>query len=167
MGQISAEFNDAIFKAIDLLSQVPDDAIQYLVNGMPDTITLYGDTTASPSQAAAGGCAHCTYLGLWADAWPHHKIGKHGAIWLFESGIRAMGQGQYSDLVAWDGRPLKGTPQAPDQLTSNTYEVLLHELGHALNRDHVLDEVERLRAQGYSSPSSARGCGVCPGRSWS
>jgi hypothetical protein len=167
MGQISSEFHNAILKAIDLLSQVPDDAIQYLVNGMPDTVTLYGDPTASPSQAAAGGCAHCTYLGLWADAWPGHKIGKHGAIWLFENGIRQMGQGQYDDLVAWDGRPLKGTAQAPDQLTSNTYEVLLHELGHALNRDHVLDEVERLRAQGYSSPSSARGCGVCPGRSWS
>lgn len=164
MGQISTGFHQAILTSIDLLSQVPDDAIQYLINGMPQTVTIYGEPHASSSQASAGGCAHCTYLGLWADHWPGHQMGKHGAIWLFENGIRQMGTGQYNDLVAWDGRPLKGTPNMPDLLTSNTYEVFLHELGHALQRDHVLDALEAQKGAGASS--SARGCNVCPGRSW-
>ena len=179
MNGVSPQFEQAIREAIALLQQVPDDSIntladdlakqiwatQVMMSNIPEWVTLYPLVQATPEMASAGGCPHCTYLGLWSDYWPGFKTGKHGAIWLFQNGIYQMGPRQYSDLVDWRGRPMLTSQIDGGQLTANTYEVLLHELGHALQRNHVLDDMERL---GYSHGAGARAahdCGQCPGRS--
>ena len=166
MNGVSPQFEQAILNAIDLLRQVPDDAVNYLMGGIPNTVSIYPLPAATPDQATAGGCPHCTYLGLWSDYWPGFQMGRHGAIWLFEDGISRMGEHQYRDLVDWKGRPLGVGQTNVDQLTANVYEVLLHEAGHALQRDHVLDELEKIKGQGAYAPArAAHDCGQCPGRS--
>lgn len=118
----------------------PDDAIRYMAQHIP----LYLNVAATPDQAAAAGCPSCTYLGMWTDNWPgipRDADHQHGSIWLFEAGILGM----------------RGDPVA------NVYEVLVHEMGHALQRDHVLDAMEAERRAGVAGyQPAARGCD-CPG----
>ena len=121
----------------------PDDAMQYLASeqyGIP----VYAQYRANPEQARAGGCVDCLYLGLWANHWNGYPQSPHGLIWLFEDGITSQG----------------------GDLNTKAYEVLIHEFGHALQRDHVLDAMASKKASGMWRPnvagSRARGC--CPGR---
>ncbi len=131
----TTEFQNAVKAAIDSASRWPDDAVQYMSHHVP----VYAMTVPTPEQAKAGGCANCTYLGLWASSWPGYPPAPHGTIWLFETGIRSIG----------------------GDLRQNTLAVLLHEYDHALQRDHVLDAMAAAKAAGSFTPY--RGCGVCPG----
>lgn len=132
---LTEEFKTAVRSAIDAANQAPDDAIRFMAR----TIPIYLDDKASPEQGAAAGCPKCSYLGLWADHWPGYPSEPHGMIWLFENSIRTMG---------------------PD-LVNHAYDVLVHEMSHALQRDHVLDAMEA-EARGMVAPT--RGCN-CPGSS--
>jgi len=149
---ISPEFVAATNAALEMAKTAPDDAIRYMATSEPDGtphLPIFALPKATEQQAAAGGCPNCTYLGLWADAWPGYPRSLHGTIWLFEDGIRQLkgkaNQTPYENLVA------------------NTYQVLTHEMGHALQRDHVLDEMQKKGIIG--GQTAARGCGTCPGRS--
>ena len=133
---ISPEFKSVVNQAWQMSRQAPDDSMRY----MADNIPIWVLPKADPQKALAGGCPTCTYLGLWADQWPGYQSGKHGIIFLFEDGIRGLHQ----------------------NLLKDTYEVLTHEMGHALQRDHVLDEMQKLGMIGAQTGS--RGCGQCPGR---
>jgi len=135
MVEPSSEFKQAVHQALAAAARYPDDAIQYMAVHVP----VYVGVNATPDQAAAGGCVKCTYLGLWAASWPGYPYAPHGSIWLFERGIRSVG----------------GT------LSENTLAVMVHEFGHALQRDHVLEAMEQAKARGAWAPF--RGCGSCPG----
>lgn len=128
-------------RALETGGDQDDDAIRY----MAETIPTYAQFAASPDQARAGGCPNCVYLGLWADRWPAYPDSRHGMIWLFDQGIRSVG----------------------GDLRAQVYQTLLHEYGHALQRDHVLDEMERRRnihraaAMAYRPlPRSCSSCGA-------
>ncbi len=127
---VSENFKSAVRSAIDAAAQVPDDAIRY----MAQTIPIYLDVAATPEQGAAAGCPQCQFLGLWADHWTGYPDEPHGTIWLFEQGITLL----------------------PGDPVNSIYDVLVHEMGHALQRDHVLDAMEAAK--------QPRGCG-CPGSS--
>ena len=142
MNFLSEEFKAAVNQAWQIATdpvQTQDDAIRYMARAIP----IYVEPIATPDQAAAAGCPKCIYLGMWSERWPGMPVEKHGIIWLFEAGIRTM----------------RGN------LVDNAYEVLTHEMGHALQRDHVLDAMEEERQRGVTSPSPPRGCG-CIGVGW-
>lgn len=128
---ISEGFKQAVARAIAAANQAPDDAIRYMAR----TIPIYLDQEASVEQSTAAGCATCSYLGLWANGWPGYPPEPHGTIWLFESGISGMG----------------------GDIAENAYDVLVHEMSHALDRDHVLDAMEA-EARGLAAPASPCGC---------
>lgn len=131
----STEFQDAVRAAIMQARSAPDDAVRY----MSDHIPIWAMYEAEQSQKVAGGCPNCFYLGLWARDWPGYNPTMHGIIFLFESGIRQMG----------------------GELYAQTYSTLLHEFNHALQKDHVLDQMERVKrgaAGQYVNPNT-RGCG--------
>lgn len=137
--QASPEFKALAVKAWQQIrTEEPDDAMRY----MADNIPIHALASATPQQAEAGGCKDCKYLGLWADRWPGYPNSTHGTIWLFEDGIRAL--------------------RGP--LEKNVYEVMKHEMGHALQRDHVLDEMEKKGLLADKRGQHTRGCGACPGR---
>lgn len=132
----SPEFITAANLAVAEARLNPDQAIAYAAHVVPVYVQPRPDT----AQATAGGCADCTYLGLWASSWPGYGEPDHGIIWMFEDGIRK---------------------NSPGSLQNKTLEVLIHELGHALDRDHVLDE---MKAKGLLGPDGRplsghpRGC---------
>jgi len=116
----------------------PDDARQYAANHVPVFILAEAD----PRQKGASGCRQCRLLGLWARQWPgYHEDAPHGMIWLFEAGIREQAS------------------RANKSLADMTYEVLIHELDHALERDHVLEAMERERARGFWPALAIPCCG--------
>jgi hypothetical protein len=170
---VSEEFKYAAHAAIAALVETPDDSVVFMLTGFgrPEkAVPIYLDQNAARDQAQAGGCLDCTYLGLWSDQWPGYPPAPHGMIWLFEKGIRGMRKGMRSG----GGRLMYLEPFVDElrasqgDLVGNTASVLLHELQHALNRDHVLDDLEQSRAlvtaRGYAvRQERARGCGVCPG----
>ncbi len=112
---VSQEFYNAINQAIAMAAQSDDLPIAYLARAVP----ISGLTEPDAAMKQAGGCAACTFLGLWTDAWPGYTAGDHGLIMLFENGIRAQG----GDLL------------------QKTFQVLMHEFDHSLARDHVLERL--------------------------
>lgn len=133
----SPEFAQAVSESLYLAANsVRDDAIAYMASG---AVPVYYGFAATAEQASAGGCPSCTYLGLWADNWPGYEAvpHPHGIIWLFEDGIRKYGTGK--------------------TLTDKTLATLLHEYGHALQRDHVLDAVKERQRRGLSRPCASCG----------
>ena len=132
---VSLDFQEAALQAWRMAQNNPDPAVRYAVQNVP----IY--TLAAPSrrQAIDGGCPNCTYLGLWADQpGPDYPVppggypaSNHGYIWLFEEGIRNC-----SDA----------------ELDSQTHAVLIHEIDHALQRDHILDAM-RTAAYAWARPS--------------
>ena len=122
-GQVSPEFFQAVQAACRACEQWDDDAIAYAAAHVP----VFAERRASPRQAKAAGCTTCMYLGLWADGWPGYGTYPHGIVWLFEDGIRQTASQDETDL------------------TDATIAVLHHELEHALQREHVLDAMERRR----------------------
>ncbi len=108
---VSQEFLDLALIAQDAALNAPDDAVQYMVQMVP--IHLQYDPTHD--QRVAGGCLNCTYLGLWTDQDP--RPSQHGHIWIFEHGITAVSK----------------------DVLGQIYQTIIHEMGHALQRDHVLD----------------------------
>jgi hypothetical protein len=150
-GDTSPRFKEAarsaLLRAMDP-ARTPDDAIRYMARHIP----IYLEYEASPQQAAEAGCAQCPYLGMWTPDWPGYERSPHGTIVLFEKHMQHM----------------------HGNLEDNAYEVLTHEMGHALQRDHVLDALERDRVAAYArgltldeywtQAPRTRGCG-CPGQS--
>jgi hypothetical protein len=153
---VSPDFYAAVQDAISRAVAQADDATVYMLTGWgneSEVVPIYLLPDSLPAQREAGGCPHCTYLGLWTESWPGFPGGPHGVIFLFEKGLRGM----------------RGS-QTFDGLTNNVYEVLIHELGHALQRDHVLDAMEAAGQAGYSAAGyrglrGQTGCGSCPSRS--
>jgi len=133
--KVSREFMSAVQQAIKAAMACDDEAVRFMVAYVP----IYAQYAATPAMAQAGGCINCTYHGLWIDDWPSFPAAPHGLIFLFEAGIRSQG----GDLV------------------ENTYGVLLHEMGHALQRDHVLDAMRQMKAAAMYTPRG--GCRACPG----
>lgn len=141
MQQVTPEFRMALAKSLELAAQEPDDAVNYMTRHVP----VYGLYQPTSEQAVAGGCTTCTYLGLWARAWAGYPPAPHGIVWLFEEGIRKQG----------------------GDLTQQTKRVLIHEFGHAAQKDHVLDAMEAEKKQRAMARPFAAGykpCGGCPGR---
>lgn len=145
-GILSPQFVATVNQALQMAKDptiTRDDSRRWMASNIP----IFLEDQASPQEAEAAGCPWCTYLGMWTPDWPGFPRSEHGLILLFEDAIRSM----RGDLVA------------------NVYQVLTHEMDHALQRDHVLDAMEAERkaaaASGYniaSNGQSARGCG-CPG----
>ena len=96
-----------------------DPAVAFAAANVPIFTMPYPTT----GMAQAGGCGSCTYLGLWASDWPGYEPSEHGIIWLFEHGITT--------------RARNGDVQQQTLLT------LEHEIDHALQRDHVLEAMQR------------------------
>lgn len=71
-------------------------------------------------------CRACTFLGLWASYWPGYERSPHGIIFLFEDGIR-------KEIAKKREVGLNST------LQEEGLRVFLHEVDHALQRDHVLE----------------------------
>jgi len=117
---VSPRFMEAVRWAMEEAKRSSDEVVRFAVNYVP----VYAQAVPTVEQARAGGCATCTYLGLWADRWPGYDAVPHGTIWLFERGITSMG----GDLR----RQALGT--------------LLHEIDHALQRDHVLEAMQKAKA---------------------
>jgi len=127
----SSEFINAVQAAIQEAQGSDDECIDYCAQNVP-TYVQYQPT---PQQSRAGGCRYCTYLGLWTDHWPGYERAPHGLIFLFEDGIRKeiekkTAQGIYTTLQ------------------DECLRVFLHEVDHALQRDHVL---EGMRQQGINA----------------
>lgn len=158
----SHEFKAAITRSLELARTLPDDALVFMT--YPEHTGIYAMDKATLDQARAGGCETCSFLGLWADTWPGFPPTPHGLIFLYEDGIRKLAavppDHQFAMVQSQEG-----------VLVANTLDVLTHEMGHALQRDHVLDGLEEMKAGGYfvsgrgmiGWPQQAvRGCGQCP-----
>ena len=124
------EFLEAIETCIGVLRYHRDVAIAYAATNVP----IYAQWRPTPDQARAGGCRHCTYYGLWAREWAGYTGSDHGIIWLFEHGIRTR----------------KG------DLLDNVMNTLLHEIDHALQRDHIL------KALGLEQEARAHSVRIAP-----
>lgn len=124
----SDEFVAIVQQARLMAAAAPDDAIRYMAHAIPINVLPY----IIPAMAAAGGNPGRPHRGLWTDQWPGLGKPEHGMIWIMEDGNRLSAGG---DLL-W-----------------TTYETLTHEMAHALQRDHVLDamERERQRARGFTA----------------
>lgn len=75
-------------------------------------------------------CRACTFLGLWASSWPGYEQSPHGIIFLFEDGIR-------KEIEKKKDMGVRAT------LQEECLRVFLHEVDHALQRDHVLEAMGR------------------------
>jgi len=136
------EFTTTIREARDLLMVDADEAVAFAARVVP----VYAQRDVDPYQERVGGCRlpggrKCTYLGLWANGWadPEFPDAPHGRIFLFEEGIRT-----YGDRLGVD-------------LFTQVYDTYLHEIGHALQRDHVLEALKaEQRAQALAEAASAR-----------
>lgn len=183
MARVSPAFEQAVGLTISRLIPtasnpgIPDDSIVFMLTGWgieEEQVPIYLLPKVDPRQAAAGGCPHCEYLGLWADYWPGYPPTKHGSIFLYEEGImRLVERGRLASTVS---PPFSEREYLADfildvanthgPLVGNICDVLVHELSHALQRDHVLDAMEAI-AQGRPAaavyhPQEAS-CNVCPG----
>ncbi len=129
----SAEFRSNVDEALRRAAQVPDDATAYMATHVP--VYVMADNT--PEQAQACGHSPETRLrGMWARQWSGYPSAPHGIVWIFEKGCRMQG-----------GEPV-----------GVILETIIHEFGHCLQRDHVLDALDQRAAH------SSRGCATCPGR---
>lgn len=127
----TSQFIAAVQAAIARAKESDDPAVRYAATIVP----IYAQPKATQSQALACGCRDCPYLGLWANAWPGYDVSDHGIIWLFEDGIRKT-----MDKTGLD-------------METQCLSVLLHEIDHALQRDHVLEAMEaQRRARPYARP---------------
>lgn len=118
---VSSEFLEVVQVALSVARMSSDECVAFMAAG---NVPVYAQRRPDLAQARAGGCVACTYLGLWADTWPGYDYSEHGIIWLFEQGIRKQ----------------------PGDLGQETLATLLHEMDHALQRDHVLEALGRQRA---------------------
>jgi len=126
MPSVSPQFVHAVEWAMTQARQSQDETVRFMVSYIP----IYAQYRPTRAQAVAGGCPTCTYLGLWADAWPGYEPAKHGLIFLFEEGIRSMG----------------------GALREQVYATLIHEMDHALQRDHILHGVMEAKAAAMYRP---------------
>jgi len=131
--QPSPEFVNAVNMALHNAIMSQDELVQFMVKQVP----VYVQVAPTREQAQAGGCVGCVYLGLWADRWPGYPQMPHGMIWMFEQGIRSVG----------------------GNLQAQTLATLLHEMDHALQRDHVLEALNRDKIAAMAV--QARGCRGC------
>ena len=115
---VSSDFLAAVEAAVVRARQSPDECVAFMAAG---NVPVFAQRRPDLAQARAGGCTACTYLGLWADSWVGYEWSEHGIIWLFEEGIRKQG----------------------GDLTQQALITLLHEMDHALQRDHVLEALGR------------------------
>jgi hypothetical protein len=106
----------AVDLALAEAAQSSDPAVAYMAQHVP----VYAQLAPTEQQAVAGGCPNCWYLGLWANSWPGYEMVPHGTIWLFEAGIR----------------------HSTKDVVQGALSTLLHEMDHALQRDHVLEAME-------------------------
>lgn len=118
---VSPEFLEVVGGAVAVARMSSDECVAFMAAGH---VPVFAQRRPDQAQARAGGCTSCTYLGLWADSWPGYEYSEHGIIWLFEEGIRKQG----------------------GDLAQQTLATLLHEMDHALQRDHVLDALRRQKA---------------------
>jgi hypothetical protein len=118
--EVSPAFVDAVRWALDQAKHNPDEVVRFAAHYIP----IYAQRTPTQEQAEAGGCPTCTYLGLWADRWPGYDAAPHGTVWLFEDGIKRMG----------------------GDVRKQALGTLLHEIDHALQRDHVLEALQAAKA---------------------
>lgn len=112
-----------------VISRHPDEAAAFAASVVP----IWTMRDATPEMKKAGRCEHCRFLGLWAASWPGYDPEAHGHIWLFEDGIREQARRERIAVM--------------DQI-ANT---LVHELDHALERNHVLEHLRKaqtMAAQG-------------------
>jgi len=137
----SAEFDYAVQMAIADVQRNPDEAVRFAMAFVP----VFVMKRPTPEMAQAGGCATCTYLGLWAQHWPGYGPSElgikpenwHGVIFMFEDGIRSM----------------------TNNVNLQARQTLLHEIDHALERDHVLQHLQAAKAQ--LAAQIRGGCGYC------
>ncbi len=139
---VSPEFKDLVEDAIGYAQQSGDEAVAYAAAHVP----IFMQIKPTHEQASAGGCRSCTYLGLWANAWPGYAPEEHGIIWVFEDGIRRIAERTGKDLFR------------------QIYETVIHEIDHALQRDHVLEALQRQKAMAQvmdydGNFGNARPCG--------
>ena len=123
----SSEFLD-LAKAVRLwvIQYHDDEAAAFAASVVP----IWTMRDANPEMKRAGRCPGCRFLGLWAKKWTGYTDEEHGHIWLFEEGIREEARRKGISLS--------------DQLA----DTLIHELDHALERDHVLEHMRRAQATG-------------------
>lgn len=136
--QPSPEFVTAVNQALMLAQQSTDEPIAFAAQVVP----VYPQRVPDEAQLHAANAAGKILLGLWVDEWQGLPRAEHGIIFLFEEGIRYM----------------------PGQMAHQVYLTLLHELDHALQRDHVLDDLNARKAAAYNMQAAAQsygGCGVC------
>ncbi len=162
--EASATFRQAVLAAFERIRKretittrkgerltADSDAVQFMLDGKvgneyhpEEKVPIYGQLEPTLRQQEEGGALGKVYLGLWARDWPGYPASPHGIIWVFEQGTRQFAASEGTDL------------------TTKVMEVVLHEFGHALDRDHVLDAMEARRQAAMARPQS--GCGSCRGR---
>ena len=113
----------------EVVGQHPDKAVRYAAEVVPVYVMPY---PTSELEAAAS-CDFCHHLGRWIPGSHDGVDAPHGTVYLFEKGI---------------------TDEAEANRHDNTYGALVHELGHALNRDHVIEE---MTAKGLIRPGDEPG----------
>lgn len=137
--QPSPEFVRAVNTALDFARRSTDEAAAYAAHVVPVLAQRVPDEQQYKASRANGRML----LGLWVDRWPGIPSAPHGTVFIFEEGIRAMG----GDLV------------------QESYKTIMHELDHALQRDHVLEALQAERAAAHAVRVAAhvdpRGCGPC------
>ncbi len=130
--RVSTEFFDAVQWATEQAAQSNDELVRFAIHFIP----VYPQREPTPAQARAGGCSTCTYLGLWSDAWPGMPRTEHGTIWLFENGIRKYSTDLYDQVL----------------------KTLLHEIDHAVQRNHVLESLNEAKAKARAMAWPRLGC---------
>lgn len=142
----SQQFMDAINNAEARAQQAPDDSIRYMTRNIPVFALKHPTPEMQKAAQRSAGCTACVVLGLWVKEWPGYPPNCHGTIFLYEDGITMAGA-------------IPGA--ASNSLEDKTYSVLVHEFGHALQRDHVLDTMEQIKAatRGFQVPVKPCGCG--------
>jgi len=124
---LTEEFREATNLALMKAMREPNDAIRYMATHIP----IYRQYEATDDMRKAGGCPDCEFLGLWTQEWPGYENSQHGLIILFERGIR------YKKRDLWQ----------------QCFDTLIHEFGHALQEDHVLDAMEAERRRAHHTTS--------------
>ena len=130
---VSPEFQEAVLQAWNRAQHNPDPAVRFAAQNVP----IYVTNKVTPAQARDAGCPDCTILGLWAahayadypPAEGGYPASNHGLIWLYEDGIRSCA----------------------GNLEETTHSVLIHEIDHALQRDHILEAMRKQQpAEAYA-----------------
>lgn len=133
------EFHEATRRALDAARTVDDACVQYVLQHVP----VYIQPFPTPEQLRQSGARGKMLLGIWAPRWPGLETGPHGLIVLFEEGIR------------WSAE------NHGNALNTETLAVLLHEIQHALQRDHILQAVEK-EQEAWGASARGYGYGASP-----